>query len=73
MSETPERKPRYRRAPSWEIHAATGVRVPGGDGPTWWTDAGAAPEPAATRTEAPAIYSADCTAREPTEAPEHDD
>jgi hypothetical protein len=39
MTDTPEHKPRYHRPPSWGIHDASGVRYPGGDGPTWWEDA----------------------------------
>ena len=62
MTATPERKPRYRRPPSWEIHSATGVRVPGGTGASWWDSAGVTdPEPAAARPEPLPIFGADCT------------
>jgi hypothetical protein len=39
MSRERERKRRYRRPSSWEIHSAAGLRVPGGAEPTWWADA----------------------------------
>lgn len=62
MTDTPERKPRSRRPPSWEIHSAVGVHVAGGDGPTWWDDARPAdPAPARARPAPAAIYCADCT------------
>jgi hypothetical protein len=62
MTATPERKPHYRRPPTWGIHDASGVRYPGGDGATWWDDARPAdPEPAGARPEPAAIYGADCT------------
>jgi hypothetical protein len=53
MSETPERKPRRRRPPTWEIHSAAGVRIAGGEGPDWWDRSRPAdPEPDAVPSEA---------------------
>jgi hypothetical protein len=53
-------RPRNRRPPSWEIHDATGVRVPGGTAPDWWTTSApgyVAPEPTTASTEPVAIDS----------------